>query len=96
MMFAATNADAETANPSDATVTVNGAPVQMAAYNLYGSNYFKLRDVAAALNGTEKQFSVDWLASYQYIILDSGKVMIQQMNYMNHRRFLMPNIMYRQ
>ena len=39
MMFAATNADAETANPSDATVTVNGAPVQMAAYNLYGSNY---------------------------------------------------------
>lgn len=73
MMFAATNADAETANPSDATVTVNGAPVQMAAYNLYGSNYFKLRDVAAALNGTEKQFSVDWLASYQYIILDSGK-----------------------
>lgn len=29
MMFAATNADAETATQSDATVTVNGAPVQM-------------------------------------------------------------------
>lgn len=61
---------AETAQPSDAAVTVNGKSVQIAAYNMYGSNYFKLRDVAAALNGTDKQFNVDWLASYEYILLD--------------------------
>ena len=52
---------AETAEPSEAVVTVDGNPVDFCAYNLYGSNYFMLRDVAAALSGTDKQFNVDWV-----------------------------------
>ena len=51
---------AEIAEPSGAVVTVDGNPVDFCAYNLYGSNYFMLRDVAAALNGTDKQFNVGW------------------------------------
>ena len=50
----------EIAEPSEATVTVDGNPVDFCAYNLYGSNYFMLRDIAAALSGTDKQFNVGW------------------------------------
>ena len=42
------------------SVVVNGAPVAFDAYNIDGSNYFKLRDLAMALNGTGKQFSVSF------------------------------------
>ena len=59
MMFAA-SARAETAVPTSAVVTVNGAKVDFCAYNLYDSNYFMLRDVASALSGTDKQFNVGW------------------------------------
>lgn len=50
----------ETAQPTAAEVTVNGETVDFCAYNLYGSNYFMLRDVAMALMGTEKSFSVTY------------------------------------
>ena len=53
-------ANAETAAPTSSAITVDGTPMDFCAYNLYGSNYFMLRDVAAALSGTSKQFSVDW------------------------------------
>ena len=33
------------------------------AYNIEGSNYFKLRDLAYVLNGTDKQFEVGWDAA---------------------------------
>ncbi|MCH5211717.1 MAG: hypothetical protein J1G06_01760 [Oscillospiraceae bacterium] len=51
---------AEIAEPSAAIVTVDGKPVDFCAYNLYGSNYFMLRDVAMSLDGTDKQFNVVW------------------------------------
>ena len=35
-----------------------GKQVAIAGYNINGSNYFKLRDVAYALNGSAKQFAV--------------------------------------
>ena len=54
------SAYAETAQPSSAIVTVDGNPVDFCAYNLYGSNYFMLRDVAAALKGTDKEFNITW------------------------------------
>lgn len=41
-------------------VSVDGQTVSFDAYNIQGNNYFKLRDVAAALNGTLKQFEVTW------------------------------------
>ncbi|MCL1828895.1 MAG: hypothetical protein FWG32_05295 [Oscillospiraceae bacterium] len=39
-----------TAALSDQPVTLNGKPVQITAYNIEGSNYFKLRDLAAVLD----------------------------------------------
>jgi hypothetical protein len=41
-------------------ITVDGAPVGLTAYNINGNNYFKLRDLAALLNGTDAQFQVGW------------------------------------
>ena len=48
----------EQAERSKQTVMVNGKIVAFEAYNIGGNNYFKLRDLAMALNGTEEQFSV--------------------------------------
>ena len=55
-----TAAHAAWAEPSQAEVRVNGKPVDVAAYNIYNNNYFKLRDVAAAVSGTKKHFDVVW------------------------------------
>lgn len=43
---------------STQTIVANGAEVVLDAYNIDGYNYFKLRDVAALMNGTSSQFSV--------------------------------------
>ena len=45
---------------SDHKVQVDGVAVAPEAYNINGSNYFKLRDLAMCLAGTEKQFSIGW------------------------------------
>ena len=42
------------------SLTVNGQIVACDKYNIDGSNYFKLRDLAQLLNGTESQFDVGW------------------------------------
>lgn len=49
-----------TANPTNDKLTVNGVLQTPTVYKIGGSNYFKIRDVAAVLNGTEKQFSVGY------------------------------------
>ena len=51
-------AETETAYPSTAEVIIDGKKVDFCAYNLYGSNYFMLRDVALSLNGTDKSFNI--------------------------------------
>ena len=61
------------ATPTSATVIVNGKPVAFDAYNIEGSNYFKLRDVAFALSGTAKQFDAVWDGERNAISLISGK-----------------------
>lgn len=48
------------ATPTDQTVTLNGVKVDFAAYNIEGNNYFKLRDLAAAMDGTEKNFNISY------------------------------------
>ena len=48
---------------------VNGNVVAFEAYNIDGNNYFKLRDLAMAVNGTEKQFQVSWNAAENAIQL---------------------------
>lgn len=64
-------AEGVSAMPTSATVLVNGKNVAFQAYNIEGSNYFKLRDIAKALSGTEKQFEVG--VDGTKIILTSGE-----------------------
>lgn len=68
-----TAANGLTANPTASTVLVNGEKVAFDAYNINGNNYFKLRDLAYVLNGTEKQFEVGWNEAANSISLTSGK-----------------------
>ena len=60
------------ANPTNSKVLVNGKEVAFDAYTIDGSNYFKLRDLAFVLNGTEKQFEVGWDNASKTITLTSG------------------------
>lgn len=61
------------AEPTRAKVIVNGKEVSFEAYTIAGSNYFKLRDFAAAVNETGKQFEVSWDSEKNAISLESGK-----------------------
>jgi hypothetical protein len=62
----------KTANPSTASVLVDGKPVQFQAYEIENNNYFKLRDIAAAISGTPRQFNVEWDSAQNAIKLLSG------------------------
>ncbi|MBQ7624610.1 MAG: hypothetical protein IJS65_04990 [Clostridia bacterium] len=44
-------------------LSVNGKETACEKYNIDGSNYFKLRDLAQLLNGTGSQFEVGWDAA---------------------------------
>jgi len=61
-----------TATPTSSTVLVNGTSVPFQAYNIGGSNYFKLRDTADVLNGTGKQFNVGWDGTNNAITITSN------------------------
>ena len=60
-----------TAKVSTHKVTLNGAKADLAAYTINGSNYFKLRDLAKALDGLNTNFDVKWNAAQQRIDLTS-------------------------
>ena len=62
-----------TAKPTSSTVLVNGNNVAFDAYSINSNNYFKLRDLAYVLSGTEKQFSVEWDGAKNAMTLTSGK-----------------------
>ena len=53
-------AEVKTANPTNDKLVVNGVEQSPTVYKIGGSNYFQIRDVAAVLNGTEKQFAVGY------------------------------------
>ena len=59
------------ASPTTSTVIVDGKQVAFNAYNINDSNYFKLREIAYALNKTEKQFKVVWDSDNDAIFLTS-------------------------
>ena len=61
------------ATPSAQTVYINGKLVAFDAYLIDGSNYFKLRDLAFSISGTEKQFDVGYDNANKAIALSSGK-----------------------
>ena len=69
----AVTANAVTANPTASTVLVNGQSVDFDAYKINDNNYFKLRDLAYTLIGTEKQFDVGWDGAADAISLTSGQ-----------------------
>ena len=63
----------EKAVPTASTVLVDGTSIAFEAYNIKGSNYFKLRDLAQAVNNTEKSFEVTWDGAKNAINLISNK-----------------------
>lgn len=54
--------------PTKSPIYINNVLTEFEAYNINGNNYFKLRDVALALRGTEKQFEVIWNAAFQTVV----------------------------
>ena len=54
------------------TVTINGRKVDTEVYNINGANFFKLRDIAAMLNGTGSQFSVGYDNITRAITVNTG------------------------
>ncbi len=61
-----------TANPTASKVAVDGKDISFEAYNIDGYNYFRLRDMAMAITGSEKQFEVTWDGEKNAINLVSG------------------------
>jgi hypothetical protein len=60
-------AGSQTAAPTASKITLDGAEVSFTAYNIGGNNYFKLRDLGAALN-----FGVTWDGAANTIVIDTG------------------------
>ena len=52
---------------------VNGVPVLTETYRIDGESYFKLRDVAAMLNGTGSQFEVGYDDAARAVTVTTGR-----------------------
>lgn len=61
------------ARPTSSAVFLNGESIAFDAYSINDNNYFRLRDIAYALSGTEKQFDIDWDGENNAITLSSGQ-----------------------
>lgn len=66
-------ADSVKAVPNNSSVAVDGKVIEIGAYNINGYNYFKLRDIAMALNGTNSNFEVGYDAEAKCISLTTKK-----------------------
>ena len=53
-------------NSTVETVIVDEKPVKFETYNVGGSNYVRIRDIAAAMKTTKKPFNVLWAIAGQY------------------------------
>jgi len=62
-----------TATPSSTRIMVNGKNVSTDAYTIGGNNYIKLRDLAAMVNNTDKNFEVTYDSTKNAISLISNK-----------------------
>ena len=62
----------QTAKATTSKVLVDGKEISFTAYEINDYNYFKLRDIAAAVNGSAKQFAVGWDAAANAISLTSS------------------------
>lgn len=61
------------AAPTASPVLVNGSVVKFEAYSINDNNYFKLRDLAKVISGTDRQFEVGWDSAKGAISLTTGK-----------------------
>src|SRR5665648_313943 len=59
-----------TALASSHKVMIDGQVQPFDAYNINGSNYFKLRDIAARLSGSQAEFNVTWDPIFEAINLE--------------------------
>lgn len=73
LLPAAAFAEGPTVVLSGQNLRVNGKPIECEKYNIDGSNYFKLRDLAYVLNGTGSQFSVAWDGANKCVSLVTGE-----------------------
>lgn len=60
------------ATPIEYSLYVAGKDISLWVYGIDGGVYFKLRDLAMALKGTEKQFGVSWDGSKKAVSLTTG------------------------
>ena len=58
---------------SQQCLVVDGKMTSCELYNIDGSNFIKLRDLAYILNGTGSQFSVDWDSETNAVSINTGK-----------------------
>ncbi len=61
------------AKPTSSKLLVDGNEIEITAYNINDNNYFKLRDIAQAINGTTKQFNISWDSKVNAISLTLNK-----------------------
>lgn len=66
-------ADSKGASLSMQKLIVDGKLKSCEIYNIFNNNYFKLRDIAYALNGSGSQFSVAWDSENSLISIQTGK-----------------------
>ena len=59
--------------PTTQALEVDGEAREAEAYNINGENYFKLRDVAMLLTGTDAQFEVIYDEETNTIVCETGK-----------------------
>ncbi len=57
---------------SNQKLRVDGKLIECEKYNIDGYNYFKLRDLAALLNGTGSQFNVDYDTEARQMVVTTG------------------------
>ena len=62
-----------TASPTNDSLTCDGAAQNPTVYKIGGSNYFKIRDVAAMLDGTGKQFAVGYDGQLKSVTATTGQ-----------------------
>ena len=62
-----------TAKQTNSKVLVNGVSINFEVYTINNNNYFKLRDIAKVVSGTEKQFEVSYDVIKKAISLVSNK-----------------------
>lgn len=59
--------------PTQDEVLVDDMVILFESYNIDGYNYFKLRDIATALNGSGSQFSIGWNSKKESINIELGE-----------------------